>query len=311
MRNYIRNLIARNQETADVVVPRLPSIFEPPSVESPTALQDLQALSSEVAFPADDETLDRRTRGGRAESTMPVSESSSHRHERVAEPPSTITKPPEVTTARERVTVLKDSPPESAPSLTPPQFGSRPIEKPDRDNSVHSTRGEKIDTPVRPNDVTALDSRSSSRLPGSDEARRAQPGRRENERVLAGEKQQLQPVTTPIRTPAQEFRAERAIIESKNAESSLFPGSKQIVVQPQISRRDEYSTLANSHGAGRERLTLKTDAPPAPTINVTIGRIEVRAVQSAPAPQRPQKSTAPSMNLDEYLRRRSAGGDLV
>jgi hypothetical protein len=45
--------------------------------------------------------------------------------------------------------------------------------------------------------------------------------------------------------------------------------------------------------------------PPAPTVQVTIGRIEVRA---APAPaQATRRAAAPLLSLDEYLRQRSGG----
>jgi hypothetical protein len=57
--------------------------------------------------------------------------------------------------------------------------------------------------------------------------------------------------------------------------------------------------------AGQERPVVR----PEPVINVTIGRIEVRAT---PAPQKPSPKPAnrpPVMGLDEYLRRRSEGHD--
>ena len=48
---------------------------------------------------------------------------------------------------------------------------------------------------------------------------------------------------------------------------------------------------------------------PAPTIQVTIGRIEVRATPAAKAPAR-ERPAAPSssLSLEEYLRQRSKGG---
>ena len=49
---------------------------------------------------------------------------------------------------------------------------------------------------------------------------------------------------------------------------------------------------------------------PAPTIQVTIGRIEVRATPPPPAPsQSQQRSTPTIMSLDQYLQQRSKGGD--
>jgi len=46
---------------------------------------------------------------------------------------------------------------------------------------------------------------------------------------------------------------------------------------------------------------------PQPTVHVTIGRLEVRAVQSSQPVVRP-RAAAPVMNLDDYLKRRSQGG---
>lgn len=52
---------------------------------------------------------------------------------------------------------------------------------------------------------------------------------------------------------------------------------------------------------------LSRPAPqPQPTVRVTIGRIEVRAVASSEAPAKP-RATPPVMNLDDYLRRRNQG----
>ena len=50
-----------------------------------------------------------------------------------------------------------------------------------------------------------------------------------------------------------------------------------------------------------------TPAEASPTINVTIGRIEVRAATSEPRPQK-QRREQQVLSLDEYLNQRSAGG---
>jgi len=51
-------------------------------------------------------------------------------------------------------------------------------------------------------------------------------------------------------------------------------------------------------------------APPEPTIQVTIGRVEVRAVTAPTTTTRPQQqpARATAMSLDEYLRRQEQGG---
>jgi hypothetical protein len=51
----------------------------------------------------------------------------------------------------------------------------------------------------------------------------------------------------------------------------------------------------------------QSTSAPEPTVHVTIGRIEVRAVQATPSPSTRSRATTPVMNLDDYLRRRSGG----
>lgn len=54
--------------------------------------------------------------------------------------------------------------------------------------------------------------------------------------------------------------------------------------------------------------TPKETPPVTPTVNVTIGRIEVRATPPPTSKSRKQPSTPPVMSLEEYLRKRSEGG---
>ena len=51
----------------------------------------------------------------------------------------------------------------------------------------------------------------------------------------------------------------------------------------------------------------KTAAPVETVINVTIGRVEVRATPTPATPVRKQPSVAPTMSLDDYLHRRNGG----
>jgi hypothetical protein len=69
-----------------------------------------------------------------------------------------------------------------------------------------------------------------------------------------------------------------------------------------------HSRIAPLIETGPEPLQLNRPViQPQPTIHVTIGRIEVRAVQSTPSPAKARAAT-PVMNLDDYLKRRSQGG---
>lgn len=79
---------------------------------------------------------------------------------------------------------------------------------------------------------------------------------------------------------------------SRRSSDVLRPAAS-VVAKPTQSRR-------------AERTTQPT---PAPTIHVSIGRIEIRAHQAPPAaPSRPAKSAGPKLDLDQYLAARNGSG---
>ena len=60
----------------------------------------------------------------------------------------------------------------------------------------------------------------------------------------------------------------------------------------------------------RQPPPVRPEAPAAePVIQVTIGRIEVRATPPPAQPSRPRPAALPALSLEEYLRRRSRKGD--
>lgn len=56
-----------------------------------------------------------------------------------------------------------------------------------------------------------------------------------------------------------------------------------------------------------EHAMERSDEAPTPTIQVTIGRIEVRATVAAATPARKTPAKSPAMSLDEYLKQRNGG----
>jgi hypothetical protein len=127
--------------------------------------------------------------------------------------------------------------------------------------------------------------------------------------------------------------AEKKSITEKNSkqaysqkESSASPSvqAKSENISVQATYRDSTTIIrpitaispvrepaANNHSrlAGREsgRPMPSADHAPAPDINITIGRIEVRAT-SPPAALKTKGKKEPEMSLATYLERRSAGG---
>jgi hypothetical protein len=66
--------------------------------------------------------------------------------------------------------------------------------------------------------------------------------------------------------------------------------------------------VARPTGPNAARAMQGEAAASAPIINVTIGRVEVRATNAPAAPRRESAPAAPLMSLDDYLRQRAGGG---
>jgi hypothetical protein len=103
-------------------------------------------------------------------------------------------------------------------------------------------------------------------------------------------------------------RIEPARAEARAKESE---GEAESYAAHQVRRaRQETTSTEPRPTRRRARQTATHDgarksADVAPTINVTIGRVEVRATQDRPAAKRRPDDAAPRMSLDDYLRRRN------
>lgn len=90
-------------------------------------------------------------------------------------------------------------------------------------------------------------------------------------------------------------------ITVRSAPPAVAPLVAPGVVRPQLN--DELER-------GPREPRVAAPEPPAPTIRVAIGRIEVRAITRPPAP--PTQRTAPArpgsaLSLDDYLKQRNGG----
>jgi hypothetical protein len=136
-----------------------------------------------------------------------------------------------------------------------------------------------------------------------------------------------EPVTRPAITRKQslvERELETIVIREKaiRDESPLNQASAKSLPTPVAESADTiensrsktspvlvHSRIAPLIETGPEHVRLNQPAiQPQPTVHVTIGRIEVRAVQSSRQPTSKSRAETPVMNLDDYLRRRSQGG---
>lgn len=83
-----------------------------------------------------------------------------------------------------------------------------------------------------------------------------------------------------------------AMIENRFAETAIQPA---ITALPREQTSNQFSDRA--------------EMSEAPTINVTIGRVEVRAVTASAPPKQTSGVKPQTMSLDEYLRKRGNGGE--
>ncbi|HEY9695888.1 MAG TPA: hypothetical protein V6D10_01260 [Trichocoleus sp.] len=148
--------------------------------------------------------------------------------------------------------------------------------------------------------------------------------------------QSLQPIPTlvPIATESHSNPQRAILFNSTEPTSDIIHASVHNIVQNTIHHNSNYNQISNRETLGREqtvtpRLTPHIVQPsiavqpqnqPAsqnlslsepvsestPTIQVTIGRIEVRAAVATPSSPKPRPSS-PVMGLDDYLRQRAKG----
>jgi erythromycin esterase-like protein len=98
--------------------------------------------------------------------------------------------------------------------------------------------------------------------------------------------------------PIEHARDETTTVQSKSNHTEITQ-----VVRPNLDGQIEPLMT-------RPLRRMQGDSSPAPeqVINVTIGRIEVRATAPPPAQARSANQKPPVMSLDEYLQRRAGGG---
>lgn len=109
---------------------------------------------------------------------------------------------------------------------------------------------------------------------------------------------------TVIRPVEVERAGEVAMHRERSLERAAVPARPDAVrpVAPSVL----VPSLRPAPSVARPAAVSMQPTPP-PTIQVTIGRVEIRATQQA-SPPRPARSATPRLSLEEYLRSRSGGG---
>lgn len=294
MSDYLERLVERSLGLAEPVLPRPVALFEAP-VPSPI-------------LPV--ETEDDHGFGEPA--AVPPHHQSAHDPRPVVPPSAPVPRPAPDNSAS------PEPSPEAARIRPPP--ADRPKEH--AVASVHSVPPLPSDPPVH--------GRRQVEPPTSLEPRPAPLPPPVRAAVQGSEGQRLQPVSTEPPPPppmeprfiTRETRVERmTVVERAAAE----PGRVAPVLVPPVvpsrdaPRVDVLRPAPASHGdrplpalparveRGREPPPASPLSAPAPTIQITIGRLEVRAAAQPPTPSPRARQQSAVMSLDDYLRQRASG----
>jgi hypothetical protein len=308
MSNYLSNLVARNISGLEVIQPRLPSLFEP--IQGVNGLIPRQEfdLEKSMANPPVEE-LERREVSGQMNSEIsPISQPSAE-HSVTSAPQApelsqrSIPMPPSLEEAR-LVSPIYQSLNDAASNSSPLMPRSEPVQPPTISDRL-SPSGSEANTPLLP----------------AEEQQRTKPEpltvqqivteRTVIERVVPTESPAwlkrlntidpaanvLPTIMDPSIEPPVQSPAKPAAMPEER--SVLRPLTEQVTIPHQV--------IPSVRSLGLDTPKFSTTPQPAPIIQVTIGRIEVRATPpSAPSPT--QSRSAPSvMSLEDYLRQRGGG----
>ena len=113
---------------------------------------------------------------------------------------------------------------------------------------------------------------------------------------------QRTPVPGASAKPAIEPEPNKAIVPTT---SVLEKGDQVLAAKTKLFH--EFSERPAFKPAQQISFSQLEPRPAAPAIHVTIGRVEVRAIQSTAPTPKPAKAVAPRLSLDDYLQKRDGG----
>lgn len=310
MSDFLSNLVARSLSSEHAIRPYVASLFEPTRGPGPTVPVDLEP------------EIEATTAG------EPMAGSPDVASTTVASRKRTLAAPGPV--------LPLDAPPESVePAVVPRSRSPAPlIPQPSDESAEGGPVGPPVSPPVGAPELAEATPATTETLrpPAADQpspwpTREAEgsPSQRETQRAA-------RPTLAPL---VREVVVERRLETSRSAVSPELPAvGTPVPARISQERPDDVSRAGPTRSAveslsGPEpapvvvrplvrpvpegEVTAQPGATPdiessAPTIQVTIGRVEVRAV-SEPPPQQKERPRPPVMSLDEYLRLRANGGE--
>jgi hypothetical protein len=317
MNDYLRNLAARNVNLADVIQPRLASRFEPTPVHGALGLRtDVPSFTDEheMTEPAAQASI-RPRHAQRAEPQAAATNEHAVRRSLLAQTQplsptvqeaSSVPVPVQDKAEAQSETMLEPQPlsrpaPRAVPSVAPTVMAQPQASPLLRSDTRTQTPMDQIS--MRPGvHLPALDVVSQSAAPKRQPMLQPIIASIIEHEVI--ERQTAQPAQPRQQQPSIEWRTAQPAQVREQQPSSDAP--QAVVVQPRVMRIEH----RGEDRSNSSPLAMSVQAPPpAPTIHVTIGRIEVRATTPAMPASKPRPAPQ-TMSLDDYLRQRSRGGKL-
>jgi hypothetical protein len=291
--DYLRQLVQRVRQPDDAIQPRLSSRFEPPwhaKVEAPTLAMPIgrespqwsepaeTSIDSSTELPGFRDDREGRVRRGRLAGALSVDAGSSVDQQPTEEP--------------------------AASHVEPRRKGTRPPRRRDPEGPP------SVDVPV------------PAQNPRAAHVTETVSARREVEsRVVVRAAPVPGPLVAPIQRAPQIEQPANRIANRRSPDNPALPEAIAKEVHRRGAERRPETTLEPRQivkvvpNVGLEalrpsaaRATELPDAersagPDAPVIQVTIGRVEIRASVAAPVTRKPQ-ARPPAMSLEEYLKQR-------
>ncbi len=345
MTAYLSHLAARSLSADEAVRPRVASLFEPagpindaaeawlvravelpapPGREEPSA--HVPSAPAHAPVPAHEPAPTPRRREAAGEAWLEGPASSRPHLPRAAERSVAVLPPPGVPSAPAHAPVPASSPPAPTPArreetsrarsvdsgrhVNPAEPSSAARDADDRHRAPEGPVQRREVVTIKPSAPAPWQPRRSARVPTSDhpplskpvdepEARPTQAG----PPLRAALDASTGPVVVRARPDLPGAPASSRPVPQMSEDAAAFPAPRLVaadlplVVPPQTPPLDRLAPVP-----------LRREPPPPPTIvQVTIGRIEVRATPAPVEQGRRERETRAVMSLDEYLRARETG----
>ena len=281
MSNYLDHLIARHFDKSTVVQPRLSSLFEPPQTAA------LQPVPRDIVEPLEFDAFTEES--GDAGLVESRGSTAALFHSDMEGPRTQVSSNESMMTGwRGQQRLLPSSLADVGPIEPADVFIPAPVQP----RPLHSQAAL-----VQPTNEQSTIENAPSAFSNEGNATPLQTVRH-----YAHEPVPTTIAPADVQNDAREQAASLHLRQPGVEASPVDSTRRGIVVYPRIAA--PFESRNATHDAPSP--SSLTDSQPAPTIHVTIGRVEVRATLPATSPRK-QSPPAPLMGLDEYLRKRAKG----